>query len=386
MNLVATVGMAHFVFRLNLSRGYVGLLIPTIVGFSALWRMVLRHSRSRVLRQGRGHHRVVAVGPAEEVRHLVIRLRAQPKASIEVVGFVADDLASSAEVTPPLDQLLRLPDRDAIQHLAASGVGVDLLVRAGRPDPEEMAVLGRQAHLLGVPVAIAPHQRDTSANMAVSYVPLGSTPLLVMETPTLKPAAAALKTILDKSIALVALVVLAPALLAVAAVIALRDGRPILFRQERVGHHGRTFGCLKFRTMCTDAEAQLELLRHRNEADGPLFKLRDDPRVTATGRWLRAHSVDEIPQLWNVLKGDMSIVGPRPPLPAEVATYDERAARRLLVRPGITGLWQVEGRSDLPWDDGVYLDLMYVDHWSPLLDFVIMARTAKTLLRPSGAY
>jgi lipopolysaccharide/colanic/teichoic acid biosynthesis glycosyltransferase len=138
--------------------------------------------------------------------------------------------------------------------------------------------------------------------------------------------------------------------------------------------------------MCSDAEAQLEGLRAQNEGDGPLFKLRDDPRVTRTGRWLRAHSIDELPQLWNVLKGEMSIVGPRPPLPNEVATYDERTARRLLVKPGLTGLWQVEGRSDLPWDDGVYLDLMYVDHWSPLLDFVIMVRTAKTVLRPRGAY
>ena len=385
MNLIATLGMAHFVFRLNLSRGYVGILVPTIVTLTAGWRMTLRAVLSRRLRMGIGRHRVVAVGPVQDLCQFVVRLQARP-ASIDVVAFVADDLPLTEPAPAPLDRLLRLPDREAIQRLAEHGVSIDLLVRAGRPGPDEMASLGTRAHRLGVPVAIGPHQQDTTANMAVSYIPLGSTPLLVAETPTLKPAAAALKAVLDRVIAVVMLVAVAPLWLVVAGLILVRDGRPVLFRQERVGHDGTLFRCLKFRTMCSDAEAQLEGLRAQNEGDGPLFKLRDDPRVTRTGRWLRAHSIDELPQLWNVLKGEMSIVGPHPPLPNEVATYDERTARRLLVKPGLTGLWQVEGRSDLPWDDGVYLDLMYVDHWSPLLDFVIMVRTAKTVLRPRGAY
>ena len=385
MNLVATLGMAHFVFRLNLSRGYVGILLPAVVFLTAAWRMTLRAILSRRLRRGVGLHRVVAVGPVQDLCQFVVRLQSRP-AAIDVVAFVADDLPLDEEPPAPLNRLLRLPDREAIQRLAEHGVSIDLLVRAGRPGPDEMASLGTHAHRLGVPVAIGPHQQDTTANMAVSYLPLGSTPLLVAETPTLKPAAAALKAVLDRVIALVMLVVAAPLWLIVAALIALRDGRPVLFSQERVGHNGTTFRCLKFRTMCSDAESMLDGLRDQNEGDGPLFKLRDDPRVTPIGRWLRAHSIDELPQVLNVLKGDMSIVGPRPPLPSEVATYDERTARRLLVKPGLTGLWQVEGRSDLPWDDGVYLDLMYVDHWSPLLDFVIMVRTAKTVLRPHGAY
>ena len=138
--------------------------------------------------------------------------------------------------------------------------------------------------------------------------------------------------------------------------------------------------------MVPGADRHREELLGQNEAHGPLFKLHDDPRLTKSGGWLRRHSLDELPQLWCVLLGNMSIVGPRPPLPAEAASYDEQEARRLTVKPGLTGLWQVEGRSDLPWDESVYLDLLYVDHWSPLLDLVIIARTAKHIIWPVGAY
>jgi lipopolysaccharide/colanic/teichoic acid biosynthesis glycosyltransferase len=182
------------------------------------------------------------------------------------------------------------------------------------------------------------------------------------------------------------LVVLSPVLLALSALLLIRQGRPLLYSQERVGRHGTPFRCWKFRTMVEGAHDQLEALRHSNEAEVPLFKIRDDPRVTPVGRWVRKHSLDELPQLFNVLGGSMSIVGPRPPLPTEAASYNEREARRLLVKPGLTGLWQVEGRSDLPWDDGVYLDLLYVERWSPLLDLLIILRTIRAVVRPSGAY
>jgi lipopolysaccharide/colanic/teichoic acid biosynthesis glycosyltransferase len=138
--------------------------------------------------------------------------------------------------------------------------------------------------------------------------------------------------------------------------------------------------------MHRDADDRLADLLALNEADGPLFKIRDDPRITRIGSFLRNHSLDELPQFFNVILGSMSVVGPRPPLPNEAATYNEREARRLLVKPGITGLWQVEGRSDLPWDEAVYLDLLYVEHWSPLLDLAIIARTVRAVIRPAGAY
>ena len=386
--LVAGTGMVNSIFRLNLSRGYFIPLVPAVVAGTAVWRSVLRTRMGQARAERGNRHRAIAVGPVAQVVQLCNDLGGgRPTSPIEIVAYVADDLEVSDSPPTALAKLQRLPDRLAIECLAETDVNIDLIVRVGNPDPEEMWVLGQRAHDLGVAVAIAPHRQDTAASLSMSYVPLGSTPLLMVETPTLRPVSVLTKSIMDRVIALVLLVVAAPVLALIALVIAIRDGRPVLFRQERVGRYGKPFHCLKFRTMCLGAEAQLpNLLALNEQVSSPLFKLRADPRVTRPGRWLRRHSLDELPQLFNVLAGDMSVVGPRPPLPNEVATYDIRTNRRLLVKPGITGLWQTGGRSDLPWDDGVYLDLMYVDHWSPLLDLVIMARTAATIIRPRGAY
>jgi len=172
----------------------------------------------------------------------------------------------------------------------------------------------------------------------------------------------------------------------VAVAVRLDSAGPVLFRQLRVGRYGREFQIYKFRTMHVDAERRLAELRHLNEQDGVLFKIRDDPRVTRVGRHLRRLSLDELPQLFNVLGGTMSLVGPRPPLQREVAAYPADARRRLAVRPGMTGLWQVSGRSDLPWEEAVRLDLHYVENWSLTLDLVILLRTLTAVWRGAGAY
>lgn len=190
----------------------------------------------------------------------------------------------------------------------------------------------------------------------------------------------------DRMLATVALLFLAPLLLAIAVAVRLDSAGPALFRQERVGCGGRSFTMVKFRTMAIDADTRVEELAAANEADGVLFKLRRDPRITRVGRLLRRYSLDELPQLWNVVRGDMSLVGPRPALPREVAQYDDDPRRRLVVCPGLTGLWQVSGRSDLSWEESVRLDLLYVDNWSPTLDVLIMARTVGAVLRHRGAY
>jgi lipopolysaccharide/colanic/teichoic acid biosynthesis glycosyltransferase len=161
---------------------------------------------------------------------------------------------------------------------------------------------------------------------------------------------------------------------------------PVIFKQERVGRDGRPFMLYKFRTMVVNAEARLQELRNLNDTDGELFKMRNDPRITPVGRWLRRLSVDELPQLMNVLKGDMSLVGPRPPLAREVAGYPADMRRRLVVKPGLTGLWQVSGRSDLSWDESIRLDLTYVENWSLVMDLAILARTVSAVVRSSGAY
>ncbi len=199
--------------------------------------------------------------------------------------------------------------------------------------------------------------------------------------------ALAVKSVADRVIALLALVVLAPVLLALALAIRLDSSGPALFRQRRVGRNGEMFTMLKFRSMRTGAESELSALLGRNEVDGGvLFKLRSDPRVTAVGRWLRRTSVDELPQLINVLTGSMSLVGPRPPLPDEVAAYPAPARRRLTVKPGLTGLWQVSGRSDLSWEDSLRLDLSYIDDWSLALDTAVLFKTFGAVLRAEGAY
>jgi lipopolysaccharide/colanic/teichoic acid biosynthesis glycosyltransferase len=187
-------------------------------------------------------------------------------------------------------------------------------------------------------------------------------------------------------VAFLLLVLLSPVFLAVALVVRLDDGGPVFFRQYRVGRGGELFRMYKFRTMHVDADRRAEAMRERHGQAGVLFKMREDPRVTRPGRRLRRWSLDELPQLINVVRGEMSLVGPRPPLPGEVERYPEDMHRRLVVKPGMTGLWQVSGRSDLSWEDSIRLDLRYVENWSFSSDLVILLRTAHVVVRGAGAY
>ncbi|MDV9201567.1 sugar transferase, partial [Streptomyces sp. Wh19] len=196
----------------------------------------------------------------------------------------------------------------------------------------------------------------------------------------------ALKAVVDRVGAALGLLVLTPLLVLIGAAVRFGSDGPVFHRQIRQGQHNRPFTMWKFRTMVADAEAHKDRLRTANEIDGPMFKMRSDPRVTGIGRLLRRTSLDELPQLLNVLRGDMSLVGPRPPLPEEVSRYDEREFRRLSVKPGLTGLWQVSGRSDLSWQETVSLDLWYVDNWSVATDMGLMARTLRAVTDGRGAY
>ncbi len=202
-----------------------------------------------------------------------------------------------------------------------------------------------------------------------------------------RPVALVVKSVIDRALALIAALVLLPVLLLIALAVRCTSGGPALFRQTRVGRDGRAFTMLKFRTMYDGAELRLRELLDRNDSvGGVLFKMREDPRVTPLGRILRRFSLDELPQLLNVLTGSMSLVGPRPPLPAEVARYGPHARRRMLVKPGLTGLWQISGRSDLSFEDAVRLDLLYVETWSLALDAKVLVRTVRAVVRGDGAY
>ncbi len=216
--------------------------------------------------------------------------------------------------------------------------------------------------------------------------PVDGLPMLHVEHPNLSGPGRILKAALDRLAALLLLVLLAPVLAVLAVAVRCGSPGPVLFRQVRVGKDGREFVMYKFRTMHADAPARLAELRHLNDYDDVLFKLRDDPRITRVGRRLRRFSLDELPQLINVLRGQMSLVGPRPPLPEEVAVYPDDVRRRLAVKPGLTGLWQISGRSDLPFAEAVRLDLRYVENWSFSLDLMILLRTISAVCRASGAY
>ncbi len=204
--------------------------------------------------------------------------------------------------------------------------------------------------------------------------------------PEFDDSPSAVKAVFDRALALVILLVAAPLMAAIALAIRLDDGGPVVFSQARVGKDGHGFEVYKFRTMVPDAEERKAELAERSDYHGPLFKMRNDPRLTRAGRWLRRWSLDELPQLFNVLTGDMSLVGPRPALPEEAAMYGDHVRRRLAVKPGMTGLWQVNGRSDLSWDESVRLDLRYVENWSLMLDLQILWKTWAAVTRGSGAY
>ena len=271
---------------------------------------------------------------------------------------------------------------------AARANGCDVVIALGCPEFGRGALRGLcwQLHKAGVEVALAPILSDVAAGrLALSTV--GGLPLLHLRAPVLSGPARRLTDLCQRAAALLILLLLSPLLLVLALLVRATSPGPALFRQSRVGLGGTEFTCLKFRTMVVDAEARQAEVAHLNEMrDGPLFKISKDPRLTRIGGVLRRYSLDELPQLLNVLGGSMALVGPRPPLPAEAARYSDEMARRLAVKPGLTGLWQVSGRSSLSWAESVRLDLSYVENWSPGLDAMILLRTTSAVVRGDGAF
>ena len=271
---------------------------------------------------------------------------------------------------------------------AARANGCDVVIALGCPEFGRGALrqLCWQLHKAGVEVALAPILSDVAAGrLAVSSV--GGLPLLHLRAPALSGPARMLTDLCQRAAALLILVLISPLMFVLALLVRATSPGPALFRQNRVGLGGAEFSCLKFRTMVVDAEARQAEVAHLNEMrDGPLFQISKDPRLTRIGGVLRRYSLDELPQLLNVVGGSMALVGPRPPLPAEAAMYSDDMARRLAVKPGLTGLWQVSGRSSLSWAESVRLDLSYVENWSPGLDAMILLRTTSAVVRGDGAF
>ena len=266
----------------------------------------------------------------------------------------------------------------------AQRLGIDVVAYAAssRLGATGLRKLGWALEGTGIELVVAPGMTDV-AGPRIHARPVAGLPLLYVEAPRFTGTPLALKFAFDIIAATALIVLLAPVFVIVAGLIWFEDRGPVFFTQRRVGQGGRSFVMAKFRTMQVGAE---QARPQANDADGPLFKLRDDPRVTQVGRFLRRTSLDELPQLGNVLRGEMSLVGPRPPLESEVAAYEEDVHRRLLVKPGLTGLWQVSGRSDLSWEDSVRLDLYYVENWSFTSDLRILWRTLRAMRESRGAY
>jgi exopolysaccharide biosynthesis polyprenyl glycosylphosphotransferase len=380
--LIAAVAILSYAFKAELARGYVVIALPSLTAFDLLARFALRRHLHRARSQGHCMRRVVVVGHALVVADIVAVLRRETYHGLMVVAACVADAV-------PAGLLGETPIAEGLDGVPAMVSKFEADTVAVLACPEMAGARLRQLawdlEKTGTDLCVAPALLDV-AGPRTTIRPTAGLPLLHMDHPEFSGARLVLKGIFDRTLALLALVLLAPLFAVLALAIKLDDGGPALFRQTRVGRDGRQFSVIKFRTMVPDAEALKAALAERTQQDGVLFKIKDDPRLTRVGRWLRRWSLDELPQLLNVLGADMSLVGPRPALPEEVARYGDLVRRRLVVKPGMTGLWQVNGRSDLSWDESVRLDLRYVENWSLVLDLQILWKTCAAVVRGSGAY
>ncbi len=364
------------------SRGLVLIGTPLALCAALLWHVVLRQVLFAARRAGLCQQRVVVIGLERSVDEMITRLRREPSSGIDVVAACVER-ASGAEIAGvPVGGAPHEVGSVARRHFADS----ILLTAWSEMSEEDLRRLSWDLEGSGYQLLVAP--RITEVDTPRMHLrTVAGVPLLHVDEPEFTGLRRVIKRGFDLLLASVGIVVLSPVLLAVAIAVAVSSPGPVLLRQQRIGKGDEPFRMTKFRSMFVDADQRLAEIAHLNQhGAGPMFKMRDDPRVTSVGRVIRRLSLDELPQLFDVVRGDMSLVGPRPPLPREAETYDATVRRRLKVKPGITGLWQVSGRSDLTWEESVRLDLGYVENWSLLLDLRIIFRTVSAVLVSRGAY
>ncbi len=389
MALTAALAILSFSVNYHFARGYLLIAMPAMILVGIVARYGVRHQLHRSWARGHRLHRVILVGPEPSVVEVSRRLRRERYHGLGVVGVClpyrpANPATVGADGT-------RLPVFGTFDDVAGAvgRAGADTVIVLSCPEIDGVALrrMAWQLERAEVDMIVASTLVDVAGDRT-TIRPVDGLPMLHVEHPRLKGGRRVIKEAFDRVSAMLLLTLLGLPLLLILAAVRFAPGArgPAIFRQERVGRNGQSFVIYKVRTMYVDAEARLEELRAHNETDGELFKMRNDPRITPIGRWLRRLSLDELPQLFNVLKGDMSLVGPRPPLRREVARYPSDMRRRLVVKPGLTGLWQVSGRSDLSWEESIRLDLSYVENWSLSMDVAILLRTLTAVLRRSGAY
>nr|WP_235892525.1 sugar transferase [Mycolicibacterium hodleri] len=388
---LATVGIVAvllMIFRPEYARGYLAIAFPLGLTGLLVGRNVCRAYLARQRRHGRCVKTVVAVGDAQAVRVLVQSLARGFSYGYSVVGVCLTGRSSGGTIeVAGVGTLPVLGDagkvRDAILRTNADAVALTTTDYLG---PDGVRELSWELHKLGVDLVITPGVMDV-AGPRLTMQPVAGLPLIHVEKPQYSGTKKIQKLAFDYIVATGALLTAMPVMIASAIAIKLTSKGPVFYRSERIGREGQPFQMVKFRTMVDGADEQVSGLLQVNDCvGGVLFKMKEDPRITSVGRILRKFSIDELPQFFNVLGRDMSVVGPRPPLRREVDTYNDQVRRRLLVLPGITGLWQVSGRSDLSWDDAVRLDLSYVENWSITNDLLIAMKTVRTIASGTGAY
>ncbi|WP_348613960.1 sugar transferase [Kocuria rhizophila] len=394
LTLFAAIAIASYAFSVPTARGYILIALPlgtvALLGGRMWTRSQLMHRRAR----GQNMSRTMVVGRFPGAVEMVHELQTRPDAGFDpVVLYMPRShhrLPQSLEtVTLPVNAL-EMSERPSVEGImrACRQHNVETLVMAAAVplSTTEIRHLGWALADERIRLVMNTGLTDV-AGPRIHTQQLAGLPLIHVATPRFTRSKKIVKRCIDIAGSLTALVLLLPVMLVLGILVKAHDGGPAFFAQERVGIDGTRFKMLKFRSMYTDAEERKAALLAANESDGGvLFKMKDDPRVTKPGKWMRRYSLDELPQFINVLNGSMSLVGPRPPLASEVDKYEQHVYRRLRVRPGITGLWQVSGRSNLDWNQTVRLDLYYVENWSPVQDMVIMLRTVRAVFASDGAY
>jgi len=374
------LAVVSILLKVDLARGYLAIALP--VGLLGLllsrWaaRRYIVHARLR----GKFSNAVLAVGNPRSVRQLAESFGRNPADGLHLVGTYGPGLQAGAATGP-----LVFNDGEIAEAVRRCGADTVVLT-SGHLTPDEIRDLSWELEKLDVDLILAPGMVDVASPRLRVQLAAGQ-PLIHVEKPQYSRAKRFQKRAFDVVFTSAFLIGVSPVMALAALAIKFDSRGPVFYLSERVGLDGRSFRMVKFRTMVDDADKRLAEIAHLNESEGGvLFKVREDPRITRVGKLLRRYSIDELPQFFNVLTGSMSVVGPRPPLPSEADRYDLRTRRRLLVRPGITGLWQISGRSDLSWQDSVRLDLSYVENWSMSSDLVIAMSTAKAVFTHSGAY
>jgi exopolysaccharide biosynthesis polyprenyl glycosylphosphotransferase len=382
VSLTAAAAIFSYAINFELSRAYVVIALPCVTVLDLIVRLVMRRWLHRVRLAGHCLDTVVAVGHELAVADLVTELGRERYHGLTVVGACVVrpgecDEVVGVPVYGGLDDVM-----SAVKEFGANTVAVLSCPEMGG---HKLRSLAWELEKTGTDLFVSPALLDV-AGPRTTIRPTAGLSLLHVDHPQLSGLPLVAKALFDRCAAAAALVMLAPLMAVIYVIVRLHDRGPALFSQIRVGKDGHAFRIYKFRTMVVNAEQRKDELLASNNSDGVLFKIREDPRITAVGTHLRRLSFDELPQLFNVFLGNMSLVGPRPALPDEAAKYAEYVRRRLVVKPGLTGLWQVNGRSDLSWEESVRLDLRYVENWSFALDLQILWKTISVLLKGSGAY